>query len=729
MARQLVFTSAPRGLSPGRTGLVTVARHRDLDEALVARLERWSGYDRARFGKNRRPEVFALRKWERGGTVAYVLTRIVDAGPDYSGRANHLAHHVIVEPKELPRAPSPAVLALGWKGWFDSWKGGPRWLDEADEIDLGALSLPAAPAPGGSVEGWVEKGHARPGECSYPWGEERGWLAAVAEASRQVDVNAWELTWTTVPQTKDETTFVWRGVPGGPWGFQPDSSARMVRSREEPPWEGRRSERKKSVTQDLPEVEEGGPAKICPERVEGIDGRSSDDGGERGEKKQAWWLWPALIAGVILTGCALWIGAGLFVSKDGKRWAEETQDLMRKGQLAAVEDRLRMVDQGGQVGPEGIATVKAARLWVKAERTRERLRQLREAHDADGVEGALKKVKADPDALELRRASPALVREAEEAMRWLSARREEERSAETAVRAVEQAAWPGNEAALAEARLRLESLRGPEGQRLRERLARWDQAIREKASARKEMVTESVAAEVNAPQKLLRAFSPTSQAGVARWSGSPLSRVITEHLWRPNGQGFEMGVLDSEGRLIGAIPLQVVRTEETVKFYRELDLMLEMRRSSSEGLSWIPATEFLSGHEAGWWFRMEGVEVCFFFPMSPERSAPVQAPLTDLRVDTQAGRQQVKVDGMKLLGTIAVIEGLKVRLDLRVQRGGPITTVRSRAARMGNSGWEEQLAVDLLPEDVVLEGVLIFEESVEGMENEWRLVEFRREKS
>ena len=35
MARQMIFTSTPQGLEPGRTGFCTVARHRSLRSRLV----------------------------------------------------------------------------------------------------------------------------------------------------------------------------------------------------------------------------------------------------------------------------------------------------------------------------------------------------------------------------------------------------------------------------------------------------------------------------------------------------------------------------------------------------------------------------------------------------------------------------------------------------------------------------------------------------------------------
>lgn len=723
MARQLIFTSAPRGLAPGRTGLVTVARHRELDEALVAELERWSRYDRAPFGGGRLPEVFVLRGWERGGTRAYVLTRTVDAGVDYSGRANFLAHHLIVEPREIQRAPMPALLALGWKGWLNRWTGGPRWLDERDELDFDALSLDPPPAPGGPVEEWVENGQPRSGEATYPLGAERAWVAAVAEASRKVDVQAWELTWTTVPQTQDGTIFVWRGVPGGVWRFQPDPPEPGIRVRSEAVAKPKVSGRDQAVVRVRTTSSEDSSAVSEAKAERGTSGDQRESWDQNGPV----WSWPALAVGLVLIGLVLWIVVASLSPGQGKRWAEETRELMRTGQVAAVESRLRMLDQGGNVGPEGMSVAREARLWVAAERKREQLRHFREARDSDGLVRALQGMESDPDWLEWRRISASLVREREEAMAWLSARKEAERLAEAAVENVEEAGGQADETALAEARLRVESLGGPAGNRLRGRLARASRAKDDVVLERDQGAVVSPVEREATPTSVLRAISPASQDGSALWGGSQLTRIMGERLWETKSERIEVGRLDSRGIAGQGIALQAVRTAESVKFYREMDLMLEVRRAGPEGLGWIPAKELMSGDRTGWWFGIEGAEVRFFCPMPDGSRAPVQAPLTDLTVDVREGRKQIKINVMRTMETLALVEGLMARLEIEVQRQKSVTTARSGAIRMGHPGWEEKLAVEVLAEDVLLEGRLILEEKANGMENVWRLVEFRRE--
>jgi len=136
MARQLVFTSAPQGLTPGRTGYCTVARHGDLRERLVPMLESLSVYPS---DWQPAPVICSFRLVEIAGTCFPVLSRIVDAGFDYTHRGHYLAHHLILDPQEFELAPPPAEIFLRWSGWLTHWEGPARWLGESDWVDLAAL--------------------------------------------------------------------------------------------------------------------------------------------------------------------------------------------------------------------------------------------------------------------------------------------------------------------------------------------------------------------------------------------------------------------------------------------------------------------------------------------------------------------------------------------------------------------------------------------------------------
>jgi hypothetical protein len=127
MPRQLIYTSVPRGLAPGQSGYCTVARSRDLREALIPRLEKLSYYTPE---PNYNPIICAHRVIDLRGAKFHVLSRISDAGLDFTKRRSFLAHHLIFEPLELTGAAPPAEIFLRWKGWLQNWHGDPQWLED-----------------------------------------------------------------------------------------------------------------------------------------------------------------------------------------------------------------------------------------------------------------------------------------------------------------------------------------------------------------------------------------------------------------------------------------------------------------------------------------------------------------------------------------------------------------------------------------------------------------------
>jgi hypothetical protein len=152
MAKQLIHTSAPRGLDPGTSGFCVVARHRDLRERLIPLLERASAYHH----QNRpavdgaaplNPVVYSHRIFSLGGGAYHVLSRIVDAGNDYTHRSNYLAHHLILDDVETAAAANanlnPADILLAFEktgGWRNKWDEPPRFFSTADDVNI--LTLP-----------------------------------------------------------------------------------------------------------------------------------------------------------------------------------------------------------------------------------------------------------------------------------------------------------------------------------------------------------------------------------------------------------------------------------------------------------------------------------------------------------------------------------------------------------------------------------------------------------
>ncbi len=219
MARQLVFTSAPQGLTPGRTGFCTVARHGDLRERLVPMIEGLSVYPH---GWQPAPVICSFRLLELAGQRFPLLSRLVDAGHDYTRRTNFLAHHLLLEPAEIAGLPTPADIFLRWPGWLNRWDAEPRWLDDAALVDL--QQLPPAPQPALPARTWQnltgDAGHAalllegvRPARrlvrCTSA--QENLLLPLFRESSALMDNSeAWRTEFVTALQSSDSATdFCW----------------------------------------------------------------------------------------------------------------------------------------------------------------------------------------------------------------------------------------------------------------------------------------------------------------------------------------------------------------------------------------------------------------------------------------------------------------------------------------------------------------------------------------
>src|SRR4051812_30907629 len=99
MGWQLIYTSAPRLLEAGRSGFGTIVRHRALSPLLVGAIERVSQFSRLP-GLDEHRVIYSYRIIVIGGTRYHVISRICDAGADYTGRTNHLAHHLVFDQRE-----------------------------------------------------------------------------------------------------------------------------------------------------------------------------------------------------------------------------------------------------------------------------------------------------------------------------------------------------------------------------------------------------------------------------------------------------------------------------------------------------------------------------------------------------------------------------------------------------------------------------------------------------
>lgn len=129
MAYRLIFTSSTRALSGSRTGFCTVARSKSMSEKLANIVERCGTYDNDKMSG---APVFSHRIVNFANTSYHVLTRVSDAGADYTNRSNYLAEHIVLSPEECVLLATPAQFLLDKSDWIDSWNEEPRFLEDVE---------------------------------------------------------------------------------------------------------------------------------------------------------------------------------------------------------------------------------------------------------------------------------------------------------------------------------------------------------------------------------------------------------------------------------------------------------------------------------------------------------------------------------------------------------------------------------------------------------------------
>jgi hypothetical protein len=213
MARVLIYTSARKLLAAGRTGFGTVARSRKISNLVVGAIERLSQFDSQR-GRDRGRVIFAHRRINVGNTSVHLLSSIRDAGSDYTGRTNHIAHHLLVDPSEakrlVERGITPADVLLNCE-WLSSWESPPKYYEPDDDVDLLGLNTHRGV---GTRENW-EKLTGNPLHARIITGQNTSkssvlvfpdsasQLPLMAEATAELDARAWDITFTTLLETSD----------------------------------------------------------------------------------------------------------------------------------------------------------------------------------------------------------------------------------------------------------------------------------------------------------------------------------------------------------------------------------------------------------------------------------------------------------------------------------------------------------------------------------------------
>ena len=237
MAWQLIYTSASRSLEAGRSGFGTVARHRALSPLLVSAIERISQFSRLP-GTNADRVIYCHRIIAVAGGRFHVLSAIRDAGADYTGRTNHIAHHLIIDPREVAQlganGPSPAEVMLAMN-WATSWNETPRFFEDSEEVKLSAIRSHSNGSAWGQIAGspdqaWLlANGDASRG--AYIIQPLRVDLRAIyAESLRLMPDRLWQTSFTTSLQPSDEPAdFRWIGIEeSSPLRTRIESSGRPV---------------------------------------------------------------------------------------------------------------------------------------------------------------------------------------------------------------------------------------------------------------------------------------------------------------------------------------------------------------------------------------------------------------------------------------------------------------------------------------------------------------------
>lgn len=231
MPQQLIYTSAPRGVVAGRSGHCTVARSATMREALMLQLEKWSYYQHLSLSGGQERPIHCCRVVDLRGSRYHVLSRIQDAGLDFTGRTNFLAHHLVFAPEEILQFPSPPIILRDWAGWVKAWAKEPQSLENEDWSALTQLSArTSVPAKrwqqltGDAVNGYgllesrtgiaLRVDNLTEEQILDLFGESLE-LLELRDPRRDFRATAWQYTFTTSMQEQDNPAdFRWRCLHG-----------------------------------------------------------------------------------------------------------------------------------------------------------------------------------------------------------------------------------------------------------------------------------------------------------------------------------------------------------------------------------------------------------------------------------------------------------------------------------------------------------------------------------
>lgn len=449
MSLQLIFTSAPRGLTLGRSGFCTVARHREISDSLASALERCSAYERPGESNTGLPVIHAYRIIRIGSSTFHVLTRIQDAGLDYTQRGNHLARHLIFLPGELLDSPTPADVFLNWKGWLENWTGAPRHLGPSEQPSLD--SIPASVAL--PARTWRERsgdaGHAAllvqprfrrgailtssvlpPAQALRLLGES----LLLVEPDDSGLPGPWSVPFTTRLQAHEqEDDFSWRCEEAATPDLLSSRRGLPVLSFDSPSWpplahpalakRAREGDAPLRPLKDTARLPDFSSQPEDPETAPGTSRATSSAPLPSPRRAPASNNTPLFIVSALLL-LILVLGGAWFLTRSSSSpaspsLAEQLAPLQVPGQREALRQFLR--EHPASTGDsETDSALKKAAVWLEASDVLEQLQFLRRQEQVAALQEALHRAQNLPQLSDLKAALPRLAYEMEEAQNWLA---------------------------------------------------------------------------------------------------------------------------------------------------------------------------------------------------------------------------------------------------------------------------------------------------------------------
>ena len=144
---ELIYTSVPEGLATGSRGYCTVAQTPNIRKSLVGKLESLCNYKHVFApgdpNEQLNPINFQFVRFRDAGKAKYVISRIGNAGFDYTQRTNFLAHNIALDRASLPKA-GPVWFMNQYGSFVTQWDENrpPEYLAER-QIDGDAQIAPA----------------------------------------------------------------------------------------------------------------------------------------------------------------------------------------------------------------------------------------------------------------------------------------------------------------------------------------------------------------------------------------------------------------------------------------------------------------------------------------------------------------------------------------------------------------------------------------------------------